>query len=57
MNKFTVGLLAGTTIAVMGVGYMMRDQRNYNAMMKNGKKMAKKAERRLEGLVEDMMDR
>ncbi len=52
MNRFTTGVLIGGVMTAAGVGYMLRDKRTCQKVVKKGKKMAVKAEE----LIDDMMD-
>lgn len=50
MKGFTVGILAGSAMAAVGIGYLLNDKKTYNKMMKKGKKLAMHAE----DMIEDM---
>lgn len=54
MHKFTTGFLAGSLIAAVGVGYCMSDANTRKKIMKNGKKMASKAENLMEDVKGDI---
>lgn len=44
MKKFTTGLVAGGIMTALGVSYMMNDKKSRKKMIRNGKKMAVRAE-------------
>lgn len=50
MSRFTTGVLAGSMLAVMGIGYMMKDQKACKKMVRQGKKFVSRAE----DMVDDM---
>ncbi len=52
MNRFTTGIIIGGAATVVGISYLMQDQKTYRKMMRRGKKMAVKAEE----VIDDMMD-
>lgn len=56
MNKFATGMLLGSAAALMGVGYLMQDQKRYRKMVKKGKRMAVKAEEVIDDLMDDLVD-
>lgn len=43
MNKFATGLLAGSVVAALGVGYAMNDKKTKKQVMRQGKKIVSKA--------------
>lgn len=52
MRRFTMGLMAGTMMTAVGIGYLLQDKKTCNAMLHKGKKMAVKAE----DVVDDVVD-
>jgi hypothetical protein len=42
MGKFTSGLVAGSVIGLLGLGYAMSDKRTRRRMMRDGKRFANK---------------
>ena len=56
MKSFTTGLIAGSIAAVAGMGYILSDKKTQKKLMKNGKKMAYKAEDFI-GNITDTIDR
>ena len=56
MNKFTTGMLVGGAAAIMGVGYLLQDNKTYRKMMKKGKKMAVKAEEVMDDMIDNMLE-
>ncbi|KXL53952.1 hypothetical protein CLNEO_00470 [Anaerotignum neopropionicum] len=57
MHKFTTGLLIGGAATVVGISYLMQDQKTYRKMMKKGKKMAVKAEEVIDDMMDDIIER
>ncbi|WMI81068.1 hypothetical protein [Anaerotignum sp. MB30-C6] len=57
MRKFTTGLLIGGVATMAGISYLMQDQKTYRKMMKNGKKMAVKAEEVIDDMMDDLIDK
>ena len=47
-----MGLMAGTMMTAVGIGYLLQDKKTCNAMLHKGKKMAVKAE----DVVDDVVD-
>ncbi len=56
MKAFTTGLIAGSIAAAAGMGYLLNDKKAQRKIVKNGKKMAYKAEDII-GNIADAMDR
>lgn len=56
MNKFTTGMLLGGAAAIMGIGYLMQDQKTYRKVVRKGKKMAAKAEEVMDDMMDDLLD-
>ena len=52
MHRLTTGLLAGSVMTAIGVGYVMSDKKAKRKMMKNGRKMASRAGH----MIDDMTD-
>ncbi len=57
MNRFTTGLLFGGVATMAGIAYLMQDQKAYRKVMKNGRKMAVKAEEVIDDMMDDLVDR
>ena len=55
MNKFTTGMLIGTAMTAVGVGYLMKDKRTYQTVAKKGKRMVTKAEEAIDDMMDNMM--
>ena len=55
MKKFATGLLIGGAMTMAGVGYLMQDRRACRKIVKNGKRMAVKAEEAIDDIIDDMM--
>lgn len=55
MRKFTVGLMAGTMMTAVGVGYMLQDRKTTNAIRHKGKKMVLKAGDAVEDVVDGIL--
>ena len=55
MNKFTTGMVIGGAMTIAGIGYMMKDKRTYQKVMKKGKKMAVKAEEAIDDMIDNMI--
>ncbi|MBQ7759192.1 hypothetical protein [Anaerotignum sp.] len=55
MNKFTTGMLIGGAMTMAGIGYMMKDKRAYQKVVKKGKKMVVKAEEAIDDMMDSMM--
>ena len=56
MRKFTVGLMAGTMMTAVGVGYLLQDRRTSNAIRHKGKKMALKAGDAVDDVVDGILE-
>lgn len=54
MHRFTTGMIAGSVLAVVGIGYMMKDQRACKQIVKKGKKLVSRAENMVDDIVDDM---
>lgn len=54
MHRFTTGMIAGSVLAAVGIGYMMKDQRACKKIVKKGKKIVSRAENMVDGIVDDM---
>jgi len=57
MSKFTTGLLIGGVATMAGISYLMQDQKTYRKMIKNGKKMAVKAEEVIDDMMDDLIEK
>lgn len=55
MNKFTTGMLIGGAVTMAGIGYMMKDKRAYQKVVKKGKRMVVKAEEAIDDMMDNMM--
>jgi len=55
MNKFTTGMFIGGAMTMAGIGYLMKDKRTYQKVVKKGKKMAVKAEEAIDDMMDNMM--
>lgn len=55
MNKFTTGMFIGGAMTMAGIGYMMKDKRTYQKVVKKGKKMAVKAEEAIDDMMDNIM--
>jgi hypothetical protein len=56
MKAFTVGLLAGGTMAAMGIGYLMQDKNKRNAVLDKGKKVAVKTSEMVDDVVDSIFE-
>ncbi|NLK36812.1 MAG: hypothetical protein GX299_01850 [Epulopiscium sp.] len=56
MKAFTVGLLAGGTMAAMGIGYLMQDKKARNTVLDKGKKAAVKTSEMVDDVVDSILE-
>ena len=59
MKSFTMGIVTGGLMTVLGIGCLLQDQKNYQSIKKKGNKIMQKSKRmakRAENMVEDAVD-
>jgi len=56
MKRFTVGLMAGTMMTAVGVGYLLQDKKTTNTIRHKSKKMASKAGDAVEDVVDSFLE-